>query len=85
MTEPVELAEIGLDEVRKVVVFDDTNTFDHVIECLIMYCGKTIEEAIKLTWNIHTQGRAIVKEGEYLDLIPVHAALSDNGLTTEIE
>lgn len=82
----VEKTDICLDTVAFIVVFNtDYNTFEEVEYCLIQYCDKSFEEAQELSWKVHTEGRANVKEGEYIDLLPICQALVDYGLQAEIQ
>lgn len=85
LEEEVETVD-GTDVEKKLVVYnDDFNTFEHVIKCIIRYCGQSEEVAMKLTLNIHTKGLAIVKEGTKTELYPVRQALNENGLNAKIE
>lgn len=83
--ETVEKTDIQINEAAKVVVFnDDVNSFDWVILMLTRYCEKSLKEAADLANEIHNSGKAVVKDGEYLDMIPICSALLDNGLSAEI-
>ena len=73
------------DEVYKLVVHnDDVNTFDFVIMCLIDICEHTPEQAEQCTMLIHYKGNCTVKTGELEKLKPMHQALLDKGLSSEI-
>ena len=73
------------DEVYKLVVHnDDVNTFDFVIMCLIDICEHTPEQAEQCTMLIHYKGKGTVKTGELEKLKPMHQALLDKGLSSEI-
>ena len=74
-----------LDEVFKIVLYnDDVNTFDHVIGCLIEICKHTLEQAEQCTLLVHFKGKCTVKTGNYEDLYPMHQALLERGLTSEL-
>ncbi len=64
---------------------DDFNTFDHVISCLIQICSHEIVQAEQCAWNLHTNGKCIVKIGEYQELEPLCTSLLDKGLSATIE
>ncbi|MFM9061114.1 MAG: ATP-dependent Clp protease adaptor ClpS [Bacteroidota bacterium] len=74
------------DEGEKLVLYnDDINTFDHVIRCLIRYCDHEPEQAEQCAWIVHLKGRCTVKLGTYPELLPIHSALCDQGLSAAIE
>lgn len=64
---------------------DDVNTFEHVIECLVKYCNHGKEQAEQCALITHLKGKCSVKTGCYVDLVPIANALSENGLTVEIQ
>ncbi|KFC22271.1 ATP-dependent Clp protease adaptor ClpS [Epilithonimonas lactis] len=73
------------DEVYKIVLHnDDVNTFDFVIECLIEICEHTLEQAEQCTMLVHYKGKCTVKTGALEKLKPMHQALLDKGLSSEI-
>lgn len=63
---------------------DDFNTFDHVIACLVEYCGHSKIQAEQCTYLVHYTGKADVKSGSLEILKPISESLSDEGLTVEI-
>lgn len=80
------LDDIETDLNKKIMVYnDDYNSFEHVIECLMAYCGHNMEQAEQCAWIIHTKGRYAVKEGIYDDLKPIKDALTENGINAKIE
>jgi len=80
------LVKESLGNQRKIVLYnDDVNTFDTVIESLKTYCKHTNEQAEQCAMIIHYKGKCSVKEGDFVDLIPIHGALISNNLTAEIE
>ena len=64
---------------------DDFNTFDHVISCLIQICNHELIQAEQCAWIVHTNGKCIVKIGEYQELEPLCTSLLDKGLSATIE
>lgn len=64
---------------------DDFNTFDHVIDCLIKYCGHSSEQAEQCTISIHYKGKCDVKKGDEKTLFPIWNKLTENNLTATIE
>ncbi len=72
-------------KISRLVLFnDDVNTFDHVIDSLIIYCNHTEEQAEQCAWITHLKGKCTVKEGEYEELKSMATALSEEGLSIEI-
>jgi len=81
--------ELLLDEEtvkqNEIVLFnDEVNTFDHVIETLIMACDHTPEQAEQCSLIVHYNGKCTVKTGEYNDLKPRCSKLLKAGLSAEI-
>jgi ATP-dependent Clp protease adaptor protein ClpS len=68
-----------------VVYNDDVNTFQHVIKCLVKYCGHDPIQAEQCALLIHYNGRTGVKNGSYNELRPICEALLERGLTAKIE
>ena len=64
---------------------DDYNTFEHVINCLVKYCQHDIYQAEQCAWIVHTKGKCTIKSGEYSYLEPLCTALSEQGLSAQIE
>jgi ATP-dependent Clp protease adaptor protein ClpS len=64
---------------------DDFNTFDHVISCLVKICSHEIIQAEQCAWIVHTNGKCIVKTGEYKELEPLCTSLLKKGLSAIIE
>ena len=70
---------------NEIVLFnDDVNTFDHVIDTLIMVCDHTPEQAEQCALIVHYNGKCTVKTGEYTDLEPRCSKLLQAGLSAEI-
>lgn len=67
-----------------VVHNDDYHTFDYVIKALVDICRHTYEQAEQCTILIHFRGKCVVKTGSYDYLLPLHTALLNKQLTSEI-
>jgi ATP-dependent Clp protease adaptor protein ClpS len=68
-----------------VVYNDDVNTFDFVIESLIKVCKHERLQAEQCTYIIHYSGKCSVKDGDFKKLRPICDALTDRGLSAEIQ
>ncbi len=82
-----EIEETVVEDLKlySLVIFnDDVNTFDHVIDTLMDYCGHTIEQAQQCSLIIHFKGKCGVKNGDFEELVPVRQAVCDRGLSAEI-
>jgi len=79
------LLEVGTVKQNEIILFnDEVNTFDHVIETLIMVCDHTPEQAEQCALIVHYNGKCTVKTGEYTDLEPRCSKLLQAGLSAEI-
>ena len=63
---------------------DDVNTFDHVIDSLILVCDHTDIQAEQCAWLVHLKGKCTVKSGDYEFLKPRCSKLLSLGLSAEI-
>jgi ATP-dependent Clp protease adaptor protein ClpS len=63
---------------------DDVNTFDHVIDTLILVCDHTPEQAEQCAILVHYKGKCTVKTGHYDELKPQCTQLLVAGLSAEI-
>ena len=83
--ETIEKVETNKETEKSIVVYnDDVNSFDHVINCLIVYCEQTFEQAEQCASIIHNKGKYAVKCGSYNELKPIKEALSEQGLSARI-
>lgn len=64
---------------------DDVHTFDYVIKALVDICRHTEEQAEQCAILVHCHGNCVVKQGAYSELLPMHSALLDKELTSEIQ
>lgn len=82
------LSKVTVDDLigaNLVVYNDEYNSFDWVIECFVKYVGHTSEQAEQCAWIIHNNGKCSVKKGTKEDLLPIKVALTDAGLSAEIQ
>lgn len=74
------------DSGKALVLFnDDVHTFDYVIKALMDICRHTEEQAEQCAILVHCHGKCTVKHGSYDTLLPMHTALLDKQLTSEIQ
>jgi ATP-dependent Clp protease adaptor protein ClpS len=77
------LEEVSIN--NEIVLFnDDINTFDHVIETLIIVCEHTQEQAEQCAILVHYKGKCTVKTGSFEELKPKCSLLLEAGLSAEI-
>jgi ATP-dependent Clp protease adaptor protein ClpS len=84
----VEETKVGTgesDNPRIILYNDDHNSFEHVINCLMVYCEHFKSQAEQCAYLVHTRGKCSVKEGTQEVLAPICQALRDNGLDAKIE
>jgi ATP-dependent Clp protease adaptor protein ClpS len=76
----------GITTAAKVILFnDEVHTFDDVINQLVKALNCTVEKAESLTWEVHTNGKACVYNGELHDCLKVSSVLEEIALHTQIE
>jgi len=83
-----ELSEVCIDDLigSSLVVFnDDKNSFEWVIECFTKYLKHSNEQAEQCALIIHEKGKCSVKNGTKEELTPIKVALTDAGLSAEIQ
>lgn len=83
-----ELSDVCVEDLleSKLVVFnDDVNSFEWVMECFVKYLNHSSEQAEQLALIIHEKGQCSVKNGTSEDLLPFKVALTDAGLSAEIQ
>lgn len=79
------LVEDQVEKNNEIVLYnDDVNTFDHVIETLVMVCKHTPEQAEQCAILVHYKGKCTVKTGHYDELKPLCTQLLEAGLSAEI-
>lgn len=72
--------------VKQVILYnDDVNTFDWVIKSLVEICKHESIQAEQCAHIVHYKGKCPVKHGSFDELKKYQFALSERGLTCEIE
>ena len=66
------------------LVNDDFNTFEHVIESLVVICGHYPEQAEQCAMITHYKGSCVVKSGSYNAINSMHDDLIRRALTVKI-
>ena len=64
---------------------DDTNTFDHVIYCLMHHLQCAESEAERIAWTVHTKGKCPILEGSFTEMEIYRKILKAEGLTVSVE
>lgn len=64
---------------------DDYNTFDHVINCLMKFCGHEFEQANQCAHIVHFKGKCDIKYGDYDTISTIKEKLSGAGLSVTME
>lgn len=87
-----EMTKLAPSDIEKevknnsIVLFNDNeNTLEYVIWCLVRYCEHSPMQAEQCVTIVHHKGKYAVKHGSVEELIEIHTALQDRGLTTEIQ
>ena len=81
-----EEAAVLEDSGCSLVLFnDDVHTFDYVIKALMDICRHTEEQAEQCAILVHCHGKCTIKHGSYETLLPMHTALLDKQLISEIQ
>jgi ATP-dependent Clp protease adaptor protein ClpS len=89
-TELQELIDIELEIAEEssynlIVWNDEVNTFDWVIDTLILICNHSSEQAEQSAMIIHTKGKYAVKNGSFDFLKPMCEAIIERGINATIE
>lgn len=86
--ETLTLAEVlaGLKTSNRLILWnDDTNTFEHVIHCLVKYLDYSDQQAERIAWTVHNDGKCIILEGSFTEIEVYRKILQQEGLTVSIE
>lgn len=70
---------------RLILYNDEIHTFDEVIYQLRKATGCGIQEAERMTWQVHTEGKTTVHEGEFEECLRIDSVLKEIQLVTEIK
>jgi ATP-dependent Clp protease adapter protein ClpS len=87
IVEEKEKVEETIADDKKNVLFvmdDDYNTFMHVINCLMTYCGLGEGVAELFTYKIHNDGECGVMRGDKNKLLDICETLIERGLNSEV-
>ncbi|MCK9324759.1 MAG: ATP-dependent Clp protease adaptor ClpS [Bacteroidales bacterium] len=81
-----EFASTGKEQKRFLVLHnDEVNTFEHVIQSLILICGHDSWQAEQCTLITHHKGKCEIKSGELTILAPMKEGLEERGLQVTID
>lgn len=80
-----EILAVTRDSHRLILWNDDTNTFDHVINCLMHHLQYSEGEAERIAWQVHTKGKCIILEGTYTEMEIYRKIFKSEGLTVSVE
>lgn len=72
-------------EMRKLLLFNSTHTWDEVIEQLMKATGYDGIHCEQIAMIAHTKGKAVVKSGDYEELSDINVVLKEISLITAIE
>ena len=76
----------GLKANHRLILWnDEVNTFDHVIFCLIKYLDYSDNQAEKIAWTVHTEGKCAILEGSYTELEIYRKILQQEGLSVSVD
>jgi ATP-dependent Clp protease adaptor protein ClpS len=64
---------------------DDWNSFDHVINCLIKFCGHEYEQASQCAHIVHYNGKCDVKYGDFETISTMKEKLQNAGLCVTMD
>ena len=80
------LNESKLGDPSKLILYnDDVNTFDHVINCLQIYCDHSAIQAEQCATIVHHKGKCCIKEGTRFKIEMINVMLNLNKLNSEVE
>lgn len=64
---------------------DNYNTFDHVIDCMVKYCGHNTNQAEQIAHLVHFTGKCDAKRGDKEKITEIYNKLKSAGLTVTME
>lgn len=75
-----------LEKTHKLVLYNDSeNDFLYVMALLIRYCGHERDQAEQCAIITHNNGKCDIKSGNFVDMLELHAQLTQLTLKVEIE
>ena len=81
-----EEVEERLDTPWRVILYnDEIHSFEEVILQLMKATGCPVEQAERIAWQAHAQGKALAFEGSFEECFRVQGVLREIQLVTEIE
>lgn len=73
------------EEESKIILYNDpVNSFEHVIMCLVAFCGHGMIQAEQCALIVHNKGKYAVKHGSKEDMVTRAKKLSEENLTVEV-
>lgn len=74
-----------VEEMRKLILFNSSHTWDEVIEQLMKATGYDPVHCEQIAVIAHTKGKAVVKSGSVEELSGINSILKEIRLVTSIE
>ena len=85
-TKPADKSSDLLNTYNDLILYnDEINSFDFVIESLVVVCGHDFEQAEQCALIAHYKGRCAVKSGSYKELKGMLEELTLRRLTVSVE
>ena len=76
----------SLKTIHRLILWnDDVNTFDHVIYCLMKYLDYSENQAEKIAWTVHNEGKCAILEGSLTEMEVYRKILKQEGLTVSVD
>ncbi|QEK52853.1 ATP-dependent Clp protease adaptor ClpS [Pedobacter aquae] len=76
----------SLKTVHRLILWnDEVNTFDHVIYCLMKYLDYSENQADKIAWTVHNEGKCAILEGSLTEMEVYRKILKQEGLTVSVD
>lgn len=70
---------------RLILWNDEINTFEHVIYCLMKYLDYSENQAEKIAFTVHNEGKCAVLEGSFTEMEVYRKILQQEGLTVSVD
>lgn len=70
---------------RLILWNDEVNSFEHVIYCLMKYLDYSENQAEKIAWKVHNEGKCAVLEGSFTEMEVYRKILQQEGLTVSVD
>jgi len=76
----------GLKETHRLILWNDnSNTFDHVINCLMKYLDYNEPQSEAIAWTVHNDGKCTILEGSFTEIEVYRKIFKQEGLTVSID